>query len=352
MVGAAFAGQIEAPVSGQNRPGGQTGAIGSTLGAPVPIQLTVPSLSAAVAPTLAPALSPVPAAVSPAALKPAALAPAVDSPKANRPVPVLPGSAVTAARPQALDGGVQAAPSAEVEPGADPGRALFDQGGARGEGAPTVLEPLRSVSRGASRSEGWVVNGRPARRLSAGGFKEVLIHPADASLVIKLFALTGANDPAGSLAEKRRELRNMDPLLKIGRAPGVVEQGALEFQTPASAKKPTGYIVQERVDGRELGEMLADPDAAVRARALKEARALFEDLIAARIKLEDRVKMHENISVGRAGGSRTEKAWVLDAGEATVVAERSVMDKLLGRPDPLRAYYESVLAALSRRARI
>jgi len=334
LAGAAVAGQIEAPVSGEFRPGARTGAIGSSAGAPAPIQLSVPSLGGTGAPTLAAALAPAPV-VQALALQP--LAPAAA-------VPMLPNSAVPSAKPAAL-AETRAAPSAEVEPGADPGRALFDQ-------AAAAPEPLVSARRGASRSEGWEVNGRPARRLSAGGFKEVLIHPADGTLVIKLFALSGANDTAGSLAEKRRELRNMEPLLKIGRAPRVVEQGALEFQTPSSAKRPTGFIVQERVAGRELGELLADPDPAVRARALKEARALFEDLIGARIKLEDGVKMHENISIGRAGKSRTEKGWVLDAGEATVVAERGALDKLLGRPDPLRAYYESVLAALSRRARI
>lgn len=211
--------------------------------------------------------------------------------------------------------------------------------------------PLRSVvRRGASRGEGWEVDGRPARSLSGGAFKDVLIHPSNSNLVIKLFSQAGAKNAAGSLAEKRREMSNLGPLLKIGRAPRVVENGALALRTPAG-EKTAAYLVQERVIGRELGDMLRDPDHAVGARALKEARALFSELVAARIKLEDGVKMHENISVGRAGGAGAVKAWVLDAGEVTVVPARGVADKVLGRADPLRAYYDSVLAGLSRLSR-
>jgi len=211
-------------------------------------------------------------------------------------------------------------------------------------------EPPRRVARsGASRGEGWTVDGRPAARLSGGSFKEVLIHPVDPALVLKLFSQMGADDAAGSLSEKRRELRNVERLIAIGRAPRVVDQGALELETPSTkGKKVTGFIVQERVFGRELGDLLRDPDRAVRARSLASARALFEDLIAARVKLEDEVKMHENISIGRAGRSGPVKAWVLDAGEATRAAERSAMDKLLSRPDPLRAHYEKILARLAQ----
>lgn len=211
--------------------------------------------------------------------------------------------------------------------------------------------PLRSiVRRGASRGEGWEVDGRPVKRLSAGGFKEVLLHPSDPNVVIKLFSVTNAGDSVGSLSEKRLEMRNLAPLLAIGRAPRVVEQGGVVLETPATkGKMNAGYIVQERVVGRELGEMLKDPDPAVRARAAAEARALFDDLVAARLKLEDEVNMHENISIGRAGGGGPVKAWVLDAGEVTVVAKQSLVDRALGRPDPLRAYYDRVLSALLRR---
>lgn len=353
------AGQIEAPVAGEFSPGARTGAVGSSLGAPTPIQMTVPSLAGAVAPGPAPALAPVPVLAPPAAVQ--ALTPKSPAVQpAAAVVPVLPSSGKI--KPAA------SAPGPSAEPGEDAGRVLFDRGPGK------VLDPdlppvdvvdrfakrpidFRSprsvVRRGASRGEGWEVDGVPARRLSGGSFKEVLIHPADPNLVIKLFSEIGAKDAAGSLSEKRRELRNLEPLLALGRAPRVVEQGALELETPSSrGRKTTGYIVSERVVGRELGDLLGDPDPAVRARALKEARALFDDLIAARIKLEDGVKMHENIAVGRAAERGPLKAWVLDAGEATRVAERGALDRLFGRPDPLRAYYDAVLAGLSRRARI
>lgn len=484
LAGPAAAGQIEAPVNARRAPGSQAGSIGAAAGAPVPIQLSVPSLAVVSSPGLAHVPAAAPAPVQ-AAAQPVLTAAA--------PVPILPKSSVAPVQPRALARArvpSAAAPDASG-PGAgiDAGRVLFDRGpgkvldpdllpegiyspeimsaareaglvfeltpatlgrmkpgvehnyviarntdgtiamtvgrlaagnvketgvkhvalgGGRAvlfsgglridpltgrpsldfnsgmysqvgldpawkptpenarslaahaqailgapvdvvdhfENRPVAFRSPRSVVRtGASRADGWTVDGLPARRLSGGAFKEVLIHPLDSSLVIKLFSEIGAKDAAGSLAEKRLELRNLGPLLRIGRAPRVVSDGALELQAPSRGERTTGYILQERVDGRELGDLLRDRDPAVRAAALTEVRALFDDLVAARIKLEDRVKMSENISIGRAGrGAR--KAWVLDAGEATHAAPRGRLDALLGRPDPLRAYYDAVLADL------
>jgi hypothetical protein len=334
LAGSVRAGQIEVPVSGEFKPGAPSGL---SAGAPVPIQMTVPSLTGALAPTLAASLVVQPALVQPAVVQ------------AIHPVPALPKSVVATVKPAAAalaekTLSAPANPSAEV---ADPGRALFDQGSeAKTE---SFESPRQVVRRGASRGEGWEVDGKPATRLSGGSFKEVLIHPSDPALVLKLFSEIGAKDAAGSLSEKRRELRNLEPLLAIGRAPAVVDQGALALRTPSTkGSMITGYVVQKRVFGREVGEMLRDPDPKVRARALAETRALFEDLIKARIKLEDAVKMGENLSIGREGRSGPVKAWVLDAGEAERVAERTMMDKLRSRPDPLRAYYERILAKLAQ----
>ncbi|MCR4295978.1 MAG: hypothetical protein NUW21_10615 [Elusimicrobia bacterium] len=489
----ASAGQIEAPVNARSVPGAPSGSLGAASGAPVPIQMIVPSLTAASAPGLAPVLAAAPIPVQPAAVQPARPAAA--------PVPVLPGSAVAPVRPRAIARARLSAAAASdasgpgagigVGAGLDAGRILFDRGPGKvldpellpkgvyspeimsaareaglvfeltpaalgrmkpgvehnyvivrnpdgtiamtvgrlaaadvketgvkhvalGEGRAVLFSggarvdpvtgrpaldfnsgmysqvgldarwdptpenarslaahaqailgvpvdvvdhfekrpvafrsPRSVVRRGASRADGWEVDGLPARRLSGGGFKEVLIHPADSSLVLKLFSELGAKDAAGSLAEKRLELRNLGPLLRIGRAPRVVSDGALELQAPSRGKRTAGYILQERVEGRELGDLLRDRDPAVRSGALKEVRALFDDLVAARIKLEDRVKMGENISIGRAGAGEAAKAWVLDAGEATLAAPRGRLDKLLGRPDPLRAYYDAVLADLT-----
>ncbi len=345
LAAGASAGQIEAPVSGQGRPGSQTGAIGSTLGAPVPIQMSVPTLTGAGAPVLASALSPVPGLVQPAAIQATVIAAAA--------VPVLPNSAVTAAKPKALADLTRPEPSS-VETPTDPGLILFDQARERAAGeAPEFVAPRMVVRRDAGRSTGWEVDGVAAQRLSGGGFKDVLIHPTDSKLVLKLFSQAGADDASGSLSEKRREMRNLEPLLAIRRTPRVLAQGALELTTPSTkGAKVTGYIVQDRVEGRELGDLLRDGDPAVRAAALTEVTALFEELIGARIKLEDDRKIEENVSIGLAGKSRTPKAWVLDAGEVSVSPTRSAMDKLLGRADPLRAYYDTILAGLFRRARI
>ncbi len=334
LAGTVRAGQIEAPVSGQNAPGRQTGAIGSNLGAPVPVQLTVPSLTGIGAPRLQAALSPTPSLVQPVAVQAAV-------------VPALPVSAVTAAKPKALAANAEAVPSAPAVIETDAGRAMFDQGGASAAGlVEQSLTPRTITWRSASRGEGWEVDGKPAQRLSGGSFKDVLIHPSDQHLVIKIFTQFGADDTAGSLSERRRESRNLRPLLAIRRAPRVVEEGVVELNTP-SGKEAVGYVLQRRVDGRGLGDMLRDRDPAVRASALDEVRALFEELITARIKLEVRVKMRENVFVGREGGTGASKAWVLDAEEVSVVP-RGLADRFLGRPDPLRAYYDAVLADLVR----
>ena len=148
------AGQIEGPVSGQAAPGAQTGAIGSALGAPAPVQLTVPSLSASGAPTLANVLAPAPNLVQPAAVNPAAAQPPgirptstlplKARPQAARPavptaaVPSLPGSALAPVKPRVIGGHVLTAPSKSddsPEAGGDAGRILFDQSAARDAGA-------------------------------------------------------------------------------------------------------------------------------------------------------------------------------------------------------------------------
>ncbi|MDP3543235.1 MAG: diguanylate cyclase [Elusimicrobiota bacterium] len=154
LSGAVHAGQIEGPVSGKTAPGAQTGAIGSALGAPAPVQLSVPSLTASGAPTLANVLAPAPGLAQPAAVNPAASQPAAASPTVLRPastlplkarpaapaaaLPSLPGSAVAPVKPRVIGGHVLTAASKTddaPEAGGDAGRILFDQGAARDAGA-------------------------------------------------------------------------------------------------------------------------------------------------------------------------------------------------------------------------
>lgn len=115
LAGPLQAGQIDAPVSGEFAPGARTGAIGSSLGAPTPIQLTVPSLTGAGAPNLA----------APGLVRPAIIQPLTAQVSA---VPALPNSAVAPVKPRAIAENLKAAPDSTAEDGADAGRALFDQG--------------------------------------------------------------------------------------------------------------------------------------------------------------------------------------------------------------------------------
>jgi hypothetical protein len=128
LTGSLQAGQIEAPLSGEIRPGAQTGAIGSSLGAPLPIQLSAPSLTASVVPGVAPAPAPALSLIQPAAVRPEAVLPLAANPAA---IPALPGSAVASVRPRAVVEKSKAAPSAtDSKDGTDAGRILFDAGGA------------------------------------------------------------------------------------------------------------------------------------------------------------------------------------------------------------------------------
>jgi len=118
-------------------PGGQSGAIGTGLGAPVPLQLVVPPLTGAGAPNLAAALSPAPVPVLHAAVS--AAVPAL-------PQTAIPAALVRAAAPKNTQSFETVEKVETAEAGVDEGRALFDQGGAvkpagfdRGE--PKVLNP-------------------------------------------------------------------------------------------------------------------------------------------------------------------------------------------------------------------
>jgi diguanylate cyclase (GGDEF)-like protein len=136
LTGAASAGQIEAPIGGQSAPGTQSGAIGSALGSPTPVQLTVPSLSASVAPTMATVLGPAPTPLIPTAAK---ALPLTARPQAIRPEaapPALPKAlAAPAVKGKVIGGHVLSAPAKNSDdPASDPGRALFDQGREREDG--------------------------------------------------------------------------------------------------------------------------------------------------------------------------------------------------------------------------
>jgi hypothetical protein len=133
------AGQIEAPVAGKFAPGKQSGAIGSTLGAPTPIQMTVLSLTGTSAPNSG--LAPAPSVLEAAAHSPSATAAIV-------PAAVDSDAALLVRLPAAASdapdhAGLPAAKSAQEPPTAeaDPGRVQFDQAAPRADGAPTPAAP-------------------------------------------------------------------------------------------------------------------------------------------------------------------------------------------------------------------
>lgn len=176
LSGPAWAGQIEAPVSGEFKPGAQTGAIGSSLNAPSPLQLTVPALSGA--PTLgaAPALAPAPVLIQQAVPVQAAAHPAL---AAARPI----------ASPATLTAGLSPADAAgEKQPdsGYAEGRVLFDQDAARPGGSPAASagawSRLKSSLTLGAPSQGAAPAGAPR---ASGGVKQRLLETAD----VGLFAL-------------------------------------------------------------------------------------------------------------------------------------------------------------------
>ncbi len=105
--------------------------------------------------------------------------------------------------------------------------------------------------------------------------------------------------------------------------------------------RPAAYLIQERVFGVGLNRASSAD--------LPKGRALFVALVGARIRLEDRMKILYNIMVGHTASRPDDQAWVVDAGEAESVPSLSWWDRLLGKPDPLRAYYDEVLREVSKK---
>lgn len=124
----AGASPIEAPVSGELSPSGPSGSIGTSLGAPIPLQMNVPVLSGTLAPAFIPAFSPAPL-VQPSAL----VVNALKTPAAAVPVEARSVSSPEVARSLnklALSESVKSAPSIgdkTPEAGYEEGRVRFDQ---------------------------------------------------------------------------------------------------------------------------------------------------------------------------------------------------------------------------------
>ncbi|MDD5629394.1 MAG: hypothetical protein PHU21_10045 [Elusimicrobia bacterium] len=215
--------------------------------------------------------------------------------------------------------------------------ALFD-GAARSLAAPAESAPgysprlITAAAQGEGRRD-WSIGGKPATYLGGGGFKDIIVHPDDPEVLLTLFTQAGSNDAPGSRSERNLDLGRHRPLEQLGLAPRVLQLGALKVER-SRGERQVSYYMQERVRGRALSQgSTAD---------LPLVRVLFDRLVAARIKLTDRVLMLENIMVGTTRSQPVRQAFVVDTGEAVKVADRSLMDRLARRPDPLREYYDAL----------
>lgn len=181
-------------------------------------------------------------------------------------------------------------------------------------------EPVKSISL----NGGFSVNGVSAQRIGLGTYKDVLVHPADPDLVVKVFG----HNWAPSIPEKRLEVANIGLVAPARAAPRLVEQGAMMVDG-----KPTGYLVQERVHGTDLSR----PTPA----KLAETRKLFDKLKARRVELVDVTslsKLRANIMVGRTRSDGF-GAYVVDADLKTTTKSAA----------ELSAFYDGLLTRLSAR---
>ncbi|MFH1723656.1 MAG: hypothetical protein ABII00_03430 [Elusimicrobiota bacterium] len=184
---------------------------------------------------------------------------------------------------------------------------------------------------GNMRRESWKLDGRPAAYLDGGGFKDVLVHPLSPDHLVTLFNQAGARDTIGSRVERDRELARRRRLADRGLAPRVVLRARLN-EVRDDGSRVIAYFVQERVRGRTLSRIPPGE--------LGHVRALFDSLVRARLKITDEVRLLDNIMIGRTVSDPRTRAYVIDAGEVDDVGARPLLDRWLGRPDPLAAHYD------------
>lgn len=181
--------------------------------------------------------------------------------------------------------------------------------------------PVRSIE---MIGDGYLINGAPAAGIGSGDFKEVLLHPADPSLVVKVFY----NKWTSSVPEKRLEVSNIERLTPLRATPKLIEEGAVSLKG-----KPAGFLVQERVMGTTMERPTPEK--------LAQVKNLFNRLAKGRVELGDTktdFKLRSNIMVGstRSGGMG---AWVVDAD--LIDSKKS--------PEELREFYAGLFDRLSRR---
>lgn len=169
------------------------------------------------------------------------------------------------------------------------------------------------------------INGLPAAYLGSGDFKEVLLLPANPSLVVKVFYAKNES----SVPVMRQEVAALKALEPSAVAPRLIEQGARTVRG-----QEAGYVVQERVRGSTM-------ENRVTAEKLAHVRKLFETLRKAGLELTDTAmdfKLRANIMVGTTA-SGPKQAYLVDP-------SFRISDKTDGE---LRAFYDGLYTRISGR---
>lgn len=309
LAGPVRAGQIEAPVSGEFRPGTRSGAAGSPLGAPVPLQLTVPSLSGAAVPSLL-ALAPAPI-VQPALAQSAAAKAAA--------VPVLPAAAAIQDKPRALAGTLKAAAAAPrtTEADQDPGRALFDQGGERtAEPAASGLwDKVKNILSLGEAAPAWP--GKAGDAVRVGGIKTALDEVAG----------QGGTSTVWRSRDRNYAIKILHPGARA--VPGAGEEAAT-LRAIENSDLPVAKLLAESRDGLVLVKEFIDGDTAhkiLERGAFSRSQAEGWPELAAKL-------ISRGVTADLARGNLVWQHWrtrwvVADGGGLTDGGPRAVLDQLL-----------------------
>jgi hypothetical protein len=308
LAGSLRAGQIEAPVSGQAAPGSQTGTIGSSLGSPTPIQMTVPSLTAVTAPNLASALTPSPVPVAAQAIAPIRSAVPVQAA-----VPALPASVVTAAKPVALAEARGSATAVPEKAGGEQASAqaaeLFDQA------KPSFWTALREKLPFGERFPAWP--GKAGDTLRVGRLKTTLGSVVGEGGTSKVWKTTDGNYVVKLLHPGAMTL------------PGVREEAGV-LRALAGSDLPVAKLYAESPDGRVLVKEYIDGTT---AHQLLERGALsrpqsegWPELAAKLIK----AGVTADLARGNLIWQHWRTRWVIvDAGSLTDGGPKAVLDQMM-----------------------
>ncbi len=323
------AGQIEAPVGGDFAPGSQTGSLGAGLNAPVPLQLTVPSLTATSVPGLATALNAAPTP-TPSLLTPQALTavPELPAPAIAVAVPAATGRTAAKNAPAAIEGGASKsaafAPDAAPEAGVAAGQMRFDQSSARAADAPapSFAAGLWGKVR-AALPIGEIVPSWPGK---AG--ETVRVGRVKTTLGVR--AGDGGTSTVWQSRDRNFAIKILAPAARS--LPGVRDEASV-LRAVAASDLPVAKLIAESKDGRVLiKEFIEGKTAAELLAAGPLAKHQLEGMTDFIAKL-----LQRGVSADLASGNLVWQHWrsrwvIVDAGGLTDAGPKAVLDQLL-RPE-------------------